>query len=526
MRTLRRVLPALIAALILALTPCALAVTPGDYVDSLPESLQPGHLYGASCILINAETGDVLLEKDADQQRYPASTTKIMTCLLALESGLVGTDVTIPANIGVPGDSSKMGLTPGDRMNFNDLLYGMMLSSGNDAAVAIAILVSGSEDAFVREMNLKAQSLGMTGTHYVNAHGYHKVNHYTTARDLATLTRCAMNNELFRSIVSATEYTIYSAYHPSGWTFTTKYDLLVPGKALYYEPCIGVKTGSTKAAGRCFVGAARQGNITLISVTLGTDSTDTQYSQAFLDTIHMAKYGFTQYASLSFKDLCALCDDGLMKSITVEKASRSDPGGGVLSMNELSIADIPAQYQEWYLKRNLEDAAFLSDLTRSFANRLTFEFASAPTAPIRAGDVLGSVYYSAPSGEVLTGTLVATRDVEMEPPTVDEVMDEWIEANAPWLFKLMPRHNPPIRLLYWLVFAGIVVLMILRIRRTRRKNLARKRMMQKNRRELLRRQQQREAYLRAHPELRKKAAQPAKVKPVQKKNSGTIKRRT
>lgn len=512
---MRKLLPILLIALVLALTPAALAVTPGDYIDSLPENLQPGHLYGESCILINADTGYVLLEKDADAQRYPASTTKIMTCILALESGLAGTEVTIPASIGVPSDSSKMGLTPGDKMDFTDLVYGMMLSSGNDAAVAIATLVSGSEDAFVREMNLKAQALGMTGTHYVNSHGYHKVNHYTTARDLATLTRYAMNNELFRSVVSATEYTVFSTYHPNGWTFTTKYDPLLPGKALYYEPCIGVKTGSTKAAGRCFVGAAKQGNITLISVTLGTDPTDTQYSKAFLDTIHMAKFGFTQYASLSFKELYALCGDDLMKSITVEKASRSDPGSGVLHMNELNVADIPVQYQEWYLKKDIESEEFKSDLAESFASRLTFEFESAPTAPIHAGDVLGNVYYNAPSGEVLTGTLVAARDVEMEPPTVDEIMDEWIENNAPWLFKLMPRRNPPIRLLYWLIFAGIAALIILRVRRTRQKNRARKRMMQKNRRELLRRQQQREAYLRAHPELRKKQA--AKGKTVQKK---------
>ena len=517
MRGFRRIVPVLFIALMLALTPCASAVTPGDYNDSLPESLQTGHLYGTSCILIDAETGHVLLQKDADAQRYPASTTKIMTCILALESGLVGREVEIPANIGVPGDSSKMGLSVGDRMMFDDLVYGMMLSSGNDAALAISILVSGSEEAFVREMNQKAQELGMTGTHYVNAHGYHKVNHYTTARDLATLTRYAMRNELFRSVVSATERTIYSTNHPGGWTFTTKYDLLLPGKALYYEPCVGVKTGSTKAAGRCFVGAAKQGNLTLISVTLGTDPSDTQYSQAFLDTIHMAKYGFTQYSSLSFKDLYGMCDDSLMRSVTVEKASRNDPNQGVLSMNELSVADMPVQYQEWYLKKDLEDPAYVESLTESFAGRLTFEFAQPPTAPIRVGDVLGSVYYKTPSGETLTGTLVATRDVEMEPPTVDEVMDEWIEDNAPWLFKLMPRRNPPIRLLYWLILAGIVALIVLRVRRTRKRNRARKLMMQKNRRELLRRQQQREAYLRAHPEMRKKVGAAARTRPVQRK---------
>lgn len=287
MRLVKRTLFAFLVALIIALLPVASAVSPEDYAANAPDKLLPDHLYGTSCILVNAETGDVLLEKDADSKRYPASTTKIMTCILAIESGLVGTRITIPYNIAIPYDSSRMGLTAGDEMEFLDLLYGMMIASGNDASVAVAMLVSGTEGEFVNLMNAKAQELGMTGTHFVNSHGYQKANHYTTARDLATLTSYAMQDDLFREIVSTTSYTLYSTYHPDGWTFSSKYDPMLSDKPLYYDKCIGVKTGFTSSAGHCFVGAAEDNGLTLISVSLNTDKADDTYSQTFTDTVRI-----------------------------------------------------------------------------------------------------------------------------------------------------------------------------------------------------------------------------------------------
>lgn len=510
MRLVKRTLLALFLGALIALLPAALAVTPDDYAANAPEKLTPEHLYGLSCILVNADTGEVLLEKDADSKRYPASTTKIMTCILAIESGLVGTRITIPYNIAVPYDSSRMGLTSGDEMSFTDLLYGMMIASGNDASVAVAMLVSGSESEFVNLMNAKAQELGMTGTHFVNSHGYQKANHYTTARDLATLTSYAMQNDLFREIVATTSYTMYTSYHPEGWTFSSKYDPMLSDKPLYYDKCIGVKTGFTSSAGHCFVGAAEDDGLMFISVSLNTDKADDTYSQTFTDTVRMLKYGFTQYQSLSFRELYSLCDDSLLKSIEVKRAAKTDPNKGILRMNELSVADMPADYNEWYLKSDLQDVLFQSMLAEQFATRLTFVLNGEPTAPIAQGDVLGKVLYAAPNGETLEGTLVASRDVEMEPLSVDEIMDQWIEEHAPWMFKLMPRHNPPVRAVYWALLAVIVALIVWRVRRVRKRNRERRMLLEKKRREYLRRQKQREAYLRAHPEAARKAQTAAK----------------
>lgn len=465
MRTSYRILSALLIAL-LFVTGTAFAAIPEDYNVKTPENLVPGHLYGTSCIVMDADTGRVILEKNANERRYPASTTKIMTCIIALENGPMGELITIPNGVEPASGSSKLGITPGEIMPFEDLVYGMMIASGNDASLAIAILTSGTENAFVQLMNQKVKDLGLTGTHFVNSHGLHTVNHYTTAHDLAIITRYAMANETFRDIVQTVSYDMQPTnIHPNGRTITTKYDLLIEGKALYYEPCIGVKTGYTNAAGRCFVGAGEMGGHTLISVTLGTNPEDDLYIQAFTDTIRLLKYGFLQYTNLTFTEMYQMLDDA-MTSFKVDKASPDDPNGGYLRM---SVADIPETYFESFMKTDLEDPSFVANLAKDFSGRISVSFAGSLTAPISKGDVLGTVTFETAYGDILTGSLVASRDVEARVPTMDEVLDEWIDSTAPWMKKLMPRHNPSVRIFYWLIVIGIIVLIVWRVRVRRRR---------------------------------------------------------
>ena len=478
MRTLKGILSAVLIA-VLMLSQAAFAAIPEDYSTKTPENLEAGHLYGTSCIVMDESNGRILFEKDADQRRYPASTTKIMTCIIALEYGPVGQMITIPNGIEPASGSSKLGITPGEMMPFEDLLYGMMIASGNDASLAVAIITSGTENAFVQLMNEKVKSLGLTGTHFVNSHGLHTVNHYTTAHDLAVITRYAMANETFRDIVKTVTYDMQPTnMTPGGRTLTTKYDLLIEGKALYYEPCIGVKTGYTNAAGRCFVGAAEKDGHTLISVTLGTDPNDDLYIQAYTDTIRLLKYGFLQYTSLSFPEIYAMCDDSLT-SFLVEKAAEDDPNKGYLRM---SIADIPNAYRESFMISDLNDPIFVQNLTKDFSGRISVSFNGPLVAPISKGDVLGTVMFETESGEILNGTLVASRDVERKEATMDEVMDEWIEENAPWLFKLMPRRNPPVKIFYWLILILLIVLIVWRVRVKKKRERER---LEKIRRELL-----------------------------------------
>ena len=395
MRILKPFLAALLCALLL-FSSVSYAAIPEDYNVKTPENLETGHLYGTSCIVMDASNGRVLLEKNADERRYPASTTKIMTCIVALENGPVGELVTIPGGVEPGSGSSKLGITPGEIMPFEDLLYGMMIASGNDASLAVAILTSGTENAFVQLMNQKVRELGLSGTHFANSHGLHTVNHYTTAHDLAIITRYAMANETFRDIVSTVTYDMQPTnFHPNGRTLTTKYDLLIEEKALYYEPCIGVKTGYTNAAGRCFVGAGEMGGHTLISVTLGTNPEDDLYIQAYTDTIRLLKYGFLQYTNLTFSEMYQLLDDA-MTSFKVDKAALNDPNGGYLRM---SVADIPETYFESFMKTDLEDPQFIANLAKDFSGRISVSFNGPLTAPISKGDVLGTVAFETVYGD-------------------------------------------------------------------------------------------------------------------------------
>ena len=221
-----------------------------------PEDLTPDQLYALSAILITEDKGEVIFEKDADEIRYPASTTKILTVLL----GILMVDdleqiVTVSETaLMVPEDSSTMKLKADEEIRLIDVLYGTMMLSGNDGANVIAETVSGSVDRFVDLMNETAKAYGCTSTHFVNAHGYHDDNHYTTARDMAIITRQAMQNETFREIARAVTYSIPRTNKQRARTITTRSEYMLTGSEekpnkYYYEYATGVKTGSHSHSG-------------------------------------------------------------------------------------------------------------------------------------------------------------------------------------------------------------------------------------------------------------------------------------
>ena len=194
------------------------------YDPEHPENLSPDQLYALSAILLSADTGEVIFEKDPDEIRYPASTTKILTVLL----GIIMVDdvyqyVTVSDTaVAIPDDSSTMHLHAGEEIRFIDVLYGTMLVSGNDGANVIAETVSGSVPAFVDLMNSTAQMYGCTNTHFMNPHGYHDDNHYSTARDLAIIAREALQNDLFCEIASSVSWSIPKTNMQRARTITTK----------------------------------------------------------------------------------------------------------------------------------------------------------------------------------------------------------------------------------------------------------------------------------------------------------------
>ena len=236
-----------------------------------------------SAVVIEKESGRILYEKNAQKEMPMASTTKIMTALLALEEGNLEDKITISAAAaGVEG--SSMYLQEGETFLLKELLYGLMLSSGNDAAVAIAEHLGGT-DAFVQKMNEKASQLKAVHTHFANPNGLPDDTHYSTALDMANITAYALNHPVFSEITSTQTYQISGEGKAMSRTLVNHNKLLK-----LCEGCLGVKTGFTKAAGRCLVSAVCRNNMTLICVTLNAPDDWNDHCSLYnflFDTYHM-----------------------------------------------------------------------------------------------------------------------------------------------------------------------------------------------------------------------------------------------
>ena len=226
----------------------------------LPEVGQAAPDVSASqAILMDAESGEILFEKEAYEERPIASITKIMTALIAIESGKWEEETVVSRNA-IYTEGSSIYLEQGEKIKIKDLVYGLMLRSGNDAAVAIAEHIGGSEEGFVFLMNEKAKWLGMNHTNFMNPHGLDHEEHYSSAYDMAILTRVALKNEMFREVSGATSYL--SENRSYSWRNKHK---LVTG---YYSHANGGKTGFTKRTGSTLVTTAEKNGHTLIAVTL------------------------------------------------------------------------------------------------------------------------------------------------------------------------------------------------------------------------------------------------------------------
>ncbi|MGN0760361.1 MAG: D-alanyl-D-alanine carboxypeptidase family protein [Christensenellales bacterium] len=217
----------------------------------------------SATIVVDQKSKKILSSSNAHVRLAMASTTKIMTAMVVLDNVVdVDVQLAIPQEaVGVEG--SSVYLKRNEIWSVRDLLYALMLRSGNDAAVALSIAVGGSVQGFVDMMNAKASELGLKDTHFTNPHGLHDDNHYTTAYDLAIITAEAMNNPLFKSIVSAKSYVVEGNYTHDRYYLGNKNKML-----LMMEGADGVKTGYTKNSGRCLVSSATRGDTQLICVVL------------------------------------------------------------------------------------------------------------------------------------------------------------------------------------------------------------------------------------------------------------------
>ncbi|MGB9868091.1 MAG: D-alanyl-D-alanine carboxypeptidase family protein [Bacillota bacterium] len=248
-------------ALGLAVLVCGFAaLTPASTVRAWPQ------VDAGAIMVMDVSSGRPVYSKYPDRKLKPASTTKIMTAILAIESGKLGEVVTVSERAsGVEG--SRIYLEEGEKQTLRDLVYALMLVSANDAAVAIGEHLAGSVEAFAELMNLKARQLGCTNTNFVNPHGLDHPNHYTTARDLALIARYAMGNPVFRQVVATKEWQIPWPVKNSTRTLYNE------NRLLYSEDGTGVKTGYTTSAGHCMVASAKRGNLEVIVVILNGQAT-------------------------------------------------------------------------------------------------------------------------------------------------------------------------------------------------------------------------------------------------------------
>lgn len=242
-------------------------------------------------LIFDRASGKIIYEKNGDKQTPMASTTKIMTAIVVIENSNLNDIVTIDSKAASIG-GSRLGLKKNDKVKVIDLLYGLMLRSGNDAALALASYVGGSVEGFAEMMNNKAQELDLTNTHFIVPHGLDNDGHYTTAYELAKITDYALENETFKTIVSTKSITI--SINNTSKTINNTNKLLGSVSGVY-----GVKTGFTNGAGRCLVTAYKTGDMDVIIVIIGADTNNIRIS----DTKKLIEYVKNNFVLVNIKEI-------------------------------------------------------------------------------------------------------------------------------------------------------------------------------------------------------------------------------
>jgi D-alanyl-D-alanine carboxypeptidase (penicillin-binding protein 5/6) len=356
---------------------------------------EPPKIKAKSAILIDAKTGDVLYSKKADAKREPASCTKILTALLAIENLDPEEIITVTEeSYGVEG--SSVGLVPDEQIKADDLLYATLLESGNDAATALAVGIDGSVGKFAQRMNERVEQMGLTQSHFTNPHGLPDPEHYTTARNLAHIAREAMQNERFRKYVSTYEYTMPKTniqpkrilHNSNRMLYDETRSVSVYGEkvSVKYPGITGIKTGYTIAAGSCLVSGISRDGLELISVILKSEGMN-QYS----DTIGLLEYGLHNFEETTFLKK----GDAMFERPVVDSEDAK--------VNIVLAEDLMAT-----VNRNEISSLYVDgEVTEATTD-------GALTAPVRSGDVLGKAWVKKTDGQTLaTVDLIAGNTVEI-----------------------------------------------------------------------------------------------------------------
>ena len=378
---------------------------------------QPPQISGETAVLMDAQTGVVLYGKEENKKMYPASTTKVLTALVALERARLTDMVTIGSDAAHAGGSA-IWLAEGERLTLEELLYALLLNSANDAGVAIAQHIAGSVEKFAEISNDRARELGAKNTHFTNPHGMPDENHYTTAYDLALIGRKAMENKDFRKIVATVNHEIPRA-DPEAQRYLFNHNKLLWSSVYGYQGATGLKTGYTVEAGQCIVASAERDGRELIAVVLHAEG-----SNLWTDAIALLNYGFANFENQQILD------------------------------SKKILTSLPVQYGKG--KVNLAPAGdyfYTFSVGEKDKLDIKLEPAAEVDAPVAKGQVLGNVILSLDGKTIERMELIAAQDVEKD-------WFAWGKSVAYWSI-------PPFLILLW-------VRRKIRLRRARRKRALRR----------------------------------------------------
>lgn len=413
-----------------------------------------------SAIAVELNGGTVMYEFNANKKIYPASTTKIITAMIILENRNLDEIVTVGEEIrqgGITNESSLMGLSVGDVLTVRDLLYGMMMVSGNDAAATLAVSTSGSIEAFSELMNAKAAEYGMLNTHFVTPHGIHNDEHYSTASDMAKLTVEAMKNQVFAKIVGTAEISV-TIHDSTGAekiielrnTNGLMHELTKDGEPniFYYPNVTGIKTGYTIYAHGCLVASAKKDDRHVAVLIYGDNSEFTNDRWRYSSKLF--NYCFDNFRTHKLSEVVSQPDI----SIELRHASSKDEYGGVLRCGFLD-----AEAKTFILPNSFNLNTEIRYDTR---------FNEGICAPIYEGDVVGEsdVYL----GDVLiySGKISATRTVYEEGyvPSRDHIATETEDVFPVDISNIDLSYNEEeykLSFLWFLIPAGVIIYLIIRI---------------------------------------------------------------
>lgn len=428
---------------------------PGAY------ALEDPSLNGKAALLVDLDTGDILFELNKDQQRAPASLTKVMTMLVALEAldeGRFTLEDIVTAQsdclTGLAEDSSTAGITPGVQISVKDLLYCTMLHSANEACNILGTYISGSISAFVEEMNQAAAELGCVNTHFMNPNGLPAENHYSSAYDLYLITKAAMEYPLFMELANTPSYQ--SANPAVNWGEPmNNSNALISVDAYYakggdylYEGASGVKTGYTNAAGYCLISTAQREDIHVLAIAMGCDgelNSDSEKFWNFDDSIAMYNWVFDNFSHRS------ILSTG--EAVTTVEVDLSDGEPVTLQTRSGLTALLP---------NDVESQAITRDV------RL---FEDALVAPISAGTTLGQMTLSL-NGKVLgTVDLINSSNVELS-------RTEYLKQR---IMEVFSNRWVIVIIVLVLVFLFVYLILIMRYRRLRKKHLRQRRRLEQRR---------------------------------------------